>query len=82
VEEGYRSTVPNILVIASLSHFAIGSVSGESSRCSLLHFMGHQKPRGVVVQREEGVSMVLPCAMVPQIILYGIEGRESVMTVI
>jgi len=44
--------------------------------------MGHQKPRGVVVQREEGVSMVLPCAMVPQIILYGIEGRERVMTVI
>ena len=38
--------------------------------------MGHQKPRGVVVQREEGVSMVLPCAMVPQIILYGIEGRK------
>ena len=44
--------------------------------------MGHQKPRGVIVQREEGVSMVLPCAMVPQIILYGIEGRERAMTVI
>jgi hypothetical protein len=44
--------------------------------------MGHQKPRGVIVQREEGVSMVLPCAMVPQIILYGIEGREGAMTVI
>jgi len=44
--------------------------------------MGHQNPRRVVVQREEGVSMVLPCAMVPQIILYGIEGRERAMTVI
>jgi len=44
--------------------------------------MGHQEPRGVIVQREEGVSMVLPCAMVPQIILYGIEGRERAMTVI
>ena len=44
--------------------------------------MGHQNPRGVVVQREEGASMVLPCAMVPQIILYGIEGRERAMTVI
>lgn len=27
--------------------------------------------------KEEGVSMVLPCAMVPQIILYGIEVREK-----
>jgi hypothetical protein len=44
--------------------------------------MGHQKPRGVIVQREEGVSMVLPCAMVPQIVLYGTEGREGAMTVI
>ena len=26
--------------------------------------------------------MVLPCAMVPQIVLYGIEGREKAMTVI
>jgi len=38
--------------------------------------MGHQKPRGVVVQREEGVSMVLPCAMVPQIVLYGLKGEK------
>jgi len=35
----------------------------------------------VIVQRE-GVSMVLLCVMVPQIILYGIEERGRVITVI
>jgi len=32
----------------------------KSSRCLLLHFMATKKPRGVIVQREEGISMVLP----------------------
>ena len=79
MERGYRYTIPSILVI--LAERLIKSMPGESSRCSL-YFMGHQKPRGLIVQREEGVSMVLPCAMVPQIVLYGIEGRERTMTVI
>ena len=40
-----------------------------------------KKPRGVIVQREEGVSMVLPCVVVPQIILYGIDGGGRVIIV-
>ena len=86
MEQGYRHAVPDILVIDSdetLFHISEPkSRFAESSRCSLLHFMGHQKQRGVIIQRKEGVSVVLSCAMVPQIILYGIEGRERVMTVI
>lgn len=52
------------------------SQSGGSSRCSLLNFMVTKNPR-VTVQREVSVPMVLPCAMVPQIILYGIEGENG-----
>ena len=82
MEKGYRCSVPNILVISFDQHIHL-FMYREMRIVSVFitAFYGHQKNRGVIVQRK-GVSMVLPCVMVPQIILYGIEERERVITVI